>query len=141
VEDKPWTNLRYVLELQRRHPSSSEQTLTRPFQLVPGAVLIANLSPPQEQSCGARLRDYCGFSVKNVKISLFTSVFTPDFTFSILNLLRERNMQNRNFESDDQKTTKTGGRRPHFFGFQPPKKFRGVAPARFVCYPKPHFEP
>ena len=90
-------------------PFQSEQTLTRPFQLVPGAVLIATHSPPQERSCGARLRECRGFSVKNVRISLFTSVFTPDFTFSILNLPKGRNMQNRNFKSDGRKTTKTGG--------------------------------
>jgi hypothetical protein len=95
-------------------PFQSEQSLTRPFQLVPGAVLITTLSPPQEQSCGARLRAYCCFSVKNVRIPLFNLVFTQVFTLSPPKIVREKNIQSRNLKSSGRKTTKTGGRTPLF---------------------------
>jgi hypothetical protein len=95
-------------------PFQSEQTLTRPVELAHGAVLIAMLSPPQQHSCRARLRGYCGFLVKNVRISLFNLVFTQVFTLSPPKIVRERNIQSRNLKSSGRKTTKTGGRTPLF---------------------------
>jgi hypothetical protein len=118
-------------------PFQSEQSLTRPFQLVPGAVLITTLSPPQEQSCGARLRAYCCFSVKNVRIPLFNLVFTQVFTLSPPKIVREKNIQSRNLKSSGRKTTKTGGSDPTFSAYSRPKSFVGSLPP-IVCGTRNH---
>ena len=118
-------------------PFQSEQSLTRPFQLVPGAVLITTLSPPQERSRGARLRAYCCLSVKNVRISLCNLVCTKVFTLSPPKVLRERNIRSRNFKSDGPKTTKTGGSDPTFSAFSRPKSFVGSLPP-VVCGTRDH---
>jgi hypothetical protein len=102
-------------------PVSAEQTLTLLCQLVPGAVV---LSPNDEQPCLARLRD---FLVKNVRISPFTSFFTEVFTLSPPKILRQRNIQSRNFKSDGRKTTKTGGSDPTFSAFSRPKSSWGCS--------------
>ena len=106
----------------------SEQTLTRPFRLAPGAVLLSAVSLTQEHTCLARPRDYCGVLVKNVRISLFNLVFTKVFTLSPSKVLREKNIRSRNFKSSGGKTTKTGGSDPTFSAFSRPKSFVGSLP-------------
>jgi hypothetical protein len=108
----------------------SEQTLTRLFQPqpMPGAVLLSALPLGQEQTCRVRLRDYHGFLVKHVGISLFNLVFTQVFTLSPPKVLRERNIHSRNLKSSGRKTTKTGGSDPTFSAFSRPKSFVGSLP-------------
>jgi hypothetical protein len=119
-------NPRMRIKVAAVKPFRSEQTLpTRPVQLVPGTVLLATFSPPQDQSCGARLSGYCSFLVKNVRISLFNLVFTQVFTLSPPKVLTGRNMLRRNFKSSGRKTTKTGGSDPTFSAFSRPKSAWG----------------
>jgi hypothetical protein len=112
-------------------PVAVHHALIHLCQQVPGPALVSTLSLTQEQTGRARLRAFCGLLVKNARISLFNVICTKVFTFSPSKVLTERNIRSRNVKSSGVQTTKTGGRRPHFFGFQPPKKFFGVAPARW----------
>jgi hypothetical protein len=106
----------------------SELTLTAPFQPVPRAVLRSAFSLAHEQTCRARLRDYGGFLVKNVRTPLCNLVCTQVFTFSMPKLLGERNIRSWNFKSSGRKTTKTGGSDPTFSAFSRPKSFVGSLP-------------
>ena len=128
---------RVLIRIAAAGPFRSKQTLTRPCQLVPGAVLLSALSITQEQTCRARLRDYCGFLVKNVRISLFNLVFTQVFTLAPRKVLNERNIRSRNFKSSGRKTTKTGGSDPTFSAFSRPKSFVGSLPP-VLCGTRDH---
>jgi hypothetical protein len=68
-------------------------------------------------------------TVKNVTFSLFTSFFTQVFTLWLRTPLKENAMPESNPQKQRPENYQNGRERPHFFGFQPPKKVRGVAPA------------
>ena len=119
---------RVLIRIAGARPLRSEQTVTCPFQLVPGAVLLSAPSVTQQQTCLARLDDYCGFLVKNVGISLCDLVCTKVFTLSPFKVLKERNIRSRNFKSSGRKSTKTGGSDPAFSAFGRPKSFVGPLP-------------
>jgi hypothetical protein len=123
-------NPRVPTRIATASPFRSDETLTHLCKLLPEAVLRSTLSLAQEQARLARLRAYCAFLVKNVRISLFNVVCTKVFTFSPPKVLRERNIRSRNVKSSGVQTTKKGGSDPTFSAFSRPKKFRGVAPAR-----------
>jgi hypothetical protein len=123
---------RVLIRTARARTFGSKQTVTRPFQLVPRAVLLSAVSLTQEQPCRARARDCRGFLVKNVRISLFNLVCTQVFTLWPPKVLRERNIPSSKFKSAGGKSRKTGGRTP-LFRHQSAQKVFEVAPAPFDC--------
>lgn len=79
--------------------------------------------------------------MKNVKTPFCTLVFTTFCTLWRRHVLKMEEVPgNPETKPTAKKTPNRAGATP-LFGFQPPKKFRGVAPARFVSYTKPHDEP
>jgi hypothetical protein len=64
-------------------PVPVQQALIHLCQQVPGAALVSTLSVTQEQTSRARLRAFCGFLVKNARISLFNVICTKVFTFYV----------------------------------------------------------
>ena len=121
-------NPRVLIRIAAVRRFGSEQILTRPFRLAPGAVVLSAVSLTQQQTCVARPRDYCGVSVKNVRISLCNLVCTKVFTLSPSKALREKNIRSGNFKSSGGKTTKTCGSDPTFSAFSRPKSFVGSLP-------------
>ena len=67
--------------------------------------------------------------MKNVIFSFFRSFFTKVFTLWSRTFLKEKAMHEPKQQKQSNSNYKNGRERPHFFGFQPPKKVRGVAPA------------
>ena len=109
-------------------PVSVHQALIHLCQQVPGADVVSTLSLTQEQTSRARLRAFCGFLVKNARISLFNVVCTKVFTFSPSKILTQRNIRNRNAKSSGVQTTKTGGSDPRDAAFSRPQNCVGSLP-------------
>jgi hypothetical protein len=70
------------------------------------------------------------FPVKNARNSFCTLAFSKSFTLNRSICLKEATIESLTSKSARGKRYKTGGR-PHFFGFQPPKKFLGSLPPVF----------
>jgi hypothetical protein len=66
--------------------------------------------------------------VKNVRISRFNLVFTQVFTLWPRTPLKENAMAESKPQKRRLENYQNGRERPHFFGFQPPKKFVGSLP-------------
>jgi hypothetical protein len=66
--------------------------------------------------------------VKNVRISLFNLVFTQVFTLWPGTPLKEHVMLGATPKKQRPENYQNGRERPHFFGFQPPKKCVGSLP-------------
>jgi hypothetical protein len=74
-----------------------------------------------EDSAGPR-------AVKNVTFSFFTSVFTQVFTLWTHTPRKVNLMPEAKPKKQRPENYQNGRERPHFFGFQPPKKFVGSLP-------------
>ena len=66
--------------------------------------------------------------MKNVIFSFFTSFFTKVFTLWSRTFLKEKAMHEPKPQKQPNSNYKNGRERPHFFGFQPPKKCVGSLP-------------
>ena len=66
--------------------------------------------------------------MKNVRISHFNLVFTQVFTRRRCTSLKENAMPESKPQKQRPVNYQNGRERPHFFGFQPPKKFVGSLP-------------
>lgn len=66
--------------------------------------------------------------VKNVKTTSFTRNFSPSFTLWQTHVPERKGKKNPRRRNARRKKIQIGRERPHFLGFQPPKKFLGSLP-------------
>ena len=74
--------------------------------------------------------------MKNVKTTSFTQNFPLSFTSWQTHAPERKGKENQQRKNARRKKTQIGRERPHFFGFQPPKKFLGSLPP-WALFPVP----
>lgn len=119
------------------HARRLEQSLTCLAPGVSGAALLPvlpQMGTPRILIHSQRTRP----TVKFVRISSFTSHFTFHFTSRLSNLMEGGRLQNALQETARLTKHQNGRERPHFSGFNPPKKFsRSLPPVSEVRHGTP----
>src|SRR5215475_7040559 len=120
------------------HARRPEQNLTCLAQGVSGSVLLPVISRIRRSH--SRLRGKrVGVLVKKVRISSCTTTFCFRFPILACIVRQESHLGTATSKNARWETTRNGRERPHFFGFNPPKKFsRSLPPVSIFRIPREH---